>query len=414
MHPPGDRLSGLTVAGFPLVEYTGFRRPDWGEDQSMEATDNLLEGEPASNKKRGVTRTFAFAILAAGVLLGFALGLLLSGSLDRGPTSSGLFDEELVSALFDKGSPGVVEIVVTRRAAGVVVPGLGTGTGSGFFIDDAGHIVTSHHVVDGAEKIMVELYDGRSLEATKLGSSPAADLAVLQVDPEKVADIRPLPLADSDDVRAGQMAIAIGSPFRNFNSLSVGVVSGTGRGPISILRRPIPDMIQTDAALNPGNSGGPLLNSSGEVIGVNSSVRTASLRNASDYRIWFAVPSNTLKDLMPQLLERRQIRRPWLGISGGAVTVGLTESLGVPKGVYVAGVFPDSPAAEIGLVPFRSLSAEGLGDVITAVDGEPVASVEDIVSYFNTMKPGNRVRLSVFRDERVIEVEVALTEWPDT
>ena len=379
----------------------------------MEATDNLL-GDERSSKKKGVTRTFAVAILAAGVLLGIGLGMLISGSLDRAPTSSGLFDEDLVSALFDKGSPGVVELVVTRPTGRVVVPGLGTGTGSGFFVDDQGHIVTSHHVVEGAERITVELHDGRVLEATKLGSSAADDLALLQVDPEEVADISPLPLADSDEVRTGQMAVAIGSPFRNFNSLSVGVVSGTGRGPISILRRPIPDMIQTDAALNPGNSGGPLLNSDGEVIGVNSSIRTGTLRNASEYRIGFAVPSNTLKDLMPQLLEQQEVRRPWLGISGGAVTLGLTESLGVPKGVYVAGVFPASPAAGIGLIPFRSLSVEGRGDVITAVDGEAVSSVEDMVSYFNTISPGSKVRLSIFRDERVIEVEVALTEWPDT
>ena len=355
----------------------------------MEATDNLL-GDERSSKKRGVTRTFAVAILAAGVLLGIGLGLLISGSLDRAPTSSGLFDEDLVSALFDKGSPGVAELVVTRSTAGVVVPGLSTGTGSGFFIDDQGHIVTSYHVVEGAEKITVELYDGRVLEATKLGSSPADDLALLQVDPEEVSDISPLPLADSGEVRTGQMAVAISSPFQNFNSLSVGVVSGTERGAISILRRPIPDMIQTDAALNPGNSGGPLLNSDGEVIGVNSSIRTATLRNASEYRIGFAVPSNALKDLMPQLLERQQVRRPWLGISGRAVTVGLTESLGVPRGVYVAGVFPNSPAAGIGLVPFRSLSVEGRGDGITAVDGEPVSSVEEMVSYFTPSRRGAR------------------------
>ena len=270
----------------------------------MEATDNLL-GDERSSKKRGVTRTFAVAILAAGVLLGIGLGLLISGSLDRAPTSSGLFDEDLVSALFDKGSPGVVELVVTRSTA------------------------------------------GRVLEATKLGSSPADDLALLQVDPEEVSDISPLPLADSDEVRTGQMAVAISSPFQNFNSLSVGVVSGTERGAISIPRRPIPDMIQTDAALNPGNSGGPLLNSAGEVIGVNSSIRTATLRNASEYRIGFAVPSNTLKDLMPQLLERQQVRRPWLGISGGAVTVGLTESpWASPEASTWPGSSPTAPQPE--------------------------------------------------------------------
>lgn len=374
--------------------------------------DYWTRDRPSSSE--GVSKTFVAGIIAIGMLLGFTLGLISATALGRSRTPSPLFDEALVTSIFEDRSPAVVEITITRSVGGVRQQGSPSGTGSGFLVDGEGHVITNHHVVDGAETIMVKLHDGRTLEARRLGTSPADDLALLQVDPEEVADIQPLPLADSAEVRPGQIAVAVGSPFRNFNSVTVGVVSGTGRGPVSVLRRPIADMIQTDAPLNPGNSGGPLLNSSGEVIGVNSSVRIGTLLNASEYRIGFAVPSNTLKDLLPDLISERQVRRPWLGIRGGPVSGELVRSLGLPEGVYIAGIFPDSPAERIGLVPFRSLDEAGLGDVITAVDGERVTSVEEMVSYFNTIKPGSRVTLSVFRGQQTIEVEVALVEWPDT
>ena len=273
--------------------------------------------------------------------------------------------------------------------------------------------MTNHHVVAGDGEVTVTLFDGRTLKAEKLGSSPADDLALLQVPADKVSGIRPLPLGDSGDVKPGEMAVAIGSPFRNFNSVTVGVVSGTGRGPASILRRPIPDMIQTDAPLNPGNSGGPLLNSSGKVIGVTSSVRTGRVEG-SEFRIGFAVPSNTIKELMPELVRAEVLRRPWLGISGGPVSDNLIESAGLPKGVYVTRVFAGSPAEQASIVPFRTFTGRGAGDVITAVDGHPVATVEEMVSYFNSRKPGDEVTLSVYRNEQTFKVEVELAEWPDT
>ena len=364
--------------------------------------------------RRGASRAFVVALVAIGVLFGYSLGLLVSSSSEgNGPGSTVLFDEKLVTSIFEDASPAVVQISATRLAPGRGVAGTITGNGSGFLVDRDGHIVTNHHVVDGAERLTVKLSDGRTLPATRLGSSPADDLAVLQVDAEEVSDIEPLSLADSGDVRPGQMALAVGSPFQNFNSVTAGVVSGTGRGPSSVLRRPIPDMIQTDAPLNPGNSGGPLLNSDGEVIGVNSSIRTGS-SSVEDFRIGFAVPSNTLKHLLPQLLESQIVRRPWLGVSGSSVTPEIGESLAIPKGVLIAGVFSGSPAADVGLRPFRSLTNSGRGDVITAVDGEPVESMEEIVGYFNTQGPGTEVTLSIYRDTETIEVRVTLAEWPDT
>ncbi|MFQ5894142.1 MAG: S1C family serine protease [Nitrospinota bacterium] len=369
--------------------------------------------ERPSRRSLGVSKPFVIGVAAVAVLLGFALGLMSSsstGNLAGG--SSALYDEELVTALVEEASPAVVELNVVQRRGRLRLPR--TGSGSGFLVDREGRIVTNHHVVDRAEEITVKLLDGRTLEAEKLGTSPADDLALLQVDPEQVSGIEPLPLADSGDLKTGQMAIAIGSPFHNFNSVTVGVVSGTGRGPSSILRRPIPDMIQTDAPLNPGNSGGPLLNSDGQVIGVNSSVRTGTFQGLDDFRVGFAVPSNTVASLLPDLREPKQVRRPWLGISGGSVGGELVVSPDLPRGIHVTSVFSGSPAARAGLVPAQPFGDSARGDVITAVDGRPLDSVEDMVSYFNTRRPGDEVTLSVFRDGRTIELDVTLAEWPDT
>jgi S1-C subfamily serine protease len=349
-------------------------------------------------------------MLALGLLLGFTLGLVAASSVIKAALSPApLYDEKVVTSLFESASPAVVEISVVRGGRGLPR----TTAGSGFLIDREGHILTNYHVVDGGDEITVKLADERILQASKLGNSPADDLALLQVNASEVADIEPLPLADSDGVKPGQMAIAIGSPFRNFNSVSVGVVSGTGRGPTSSLRRPIPNMIQTDAPLNPGNSGGPLLNASGEVIGVNSAVRTGNTQSLlGEYRIGFAVPSNTVKELIPDLIKSQQVRRPWLGIGGNPLTQEQADMLGVSQGITVSQIFPGSPAQEVGLVPFNDITLRG--DVIIAVDGEEVTSVEDMVTYFNTHKPGDRVKLSILRNKRPIEIEVILAEWPDT
>ena len=363
---------------------------------------------PEVSPQTGPARGFVVGLLGAGVLLGFSIGLLVTGyEIGGGSGSRPLFDEDVVTELFDNASPAIVEISVALNPRG-------SGSGSGFFIDTDGHIVTNNHVVDNARRIDVRLQDGRTLEATKLGNSPADDLALLQVDPGQVSGIKPLPLADSDEVTPGQMAIAIGSPFRNFNSVTVGVVSGRGRAPITALRRPIPDMIQTDAPLNSGNSGGPLLNSDGEVIGVNSSVRSLPFEGLDEFRIGFAVPSNTIEGLIPQLLVAAEIRRPFLGIRSSPISETLRDQLGLPNGVAIISVTANSPAQSIGLKPFSTVLGAVRGDIITAVDGLPVASVDEMVSYFNSLRPGHVVTLSVFRNMDTVQIEATLARWPDT
>ena len=352
------------------------------------------------------------AILALGIAIGFALGLVYTSVINPGADGGpSLFDEESVSRVFDEAGPAVVEIDVARRFLGRTIPGVYSG--SGFLVDDQGHILTNNHIIAEGDEFVVRLSDGRELEAEKLGISEADDLAVLKVDPSEISGVTPLELADSSQVRPGQMAIAIGSPFREFNSIAVGVVSGIGRGQQSVLNRPIPDMIQTDVPLNPGNSGGPLLNSAGEVIGINTSIR---IENGSgrveEFRVGFAVPSNTARSLLPQLMDSVDLRRPWIGIQGAPVPRQMMERDGLPRGIYVTGVFADSPARRAGLKAFPRFGPGG-GDVIMAVDDVQVESVDDMVGYLNSKTPGDAVTLTLFRDGQERTVEVTLDPWPD-
>ena len=379
----------------------------------MEYRDYQTATQTTRNK-RSISKNSLIAMLVIGLSLGFVVGLVFASPLGwfKG-SGTVLYDESLVTALFDEASPAVVEIKISRSLGRIRIPG--TGTGSGFLIDTEGHIVTNNHVVENATVITVKFSDGREIDAVKLGTSPADDLALIKVDPDEVKGIIPLVLADSSKVRPGQLAVAIGSPFRQFNTMGVGVVSGTGRGMSSVLRRPIPDMIQTDAPLNPGNSGGPLLNAGGEVIGVNSSVRTGDLGNEiGEFRIGFAVPSNTVIRFLPQLKKSAVVKRPWIGISGQPVSKDMIDRLGFPKGVYVSGVAPSSPAARAGLDSFRTFTGDDRGDIITAIDDRRVESVDDMVSYLNSKSPGDKVKLSVYRDRKTIELAITLDPWPDT
>ena len=348
------------------------------------------------------------AVLALGLLAGFTMGWISfrsPWSATAGPTT--LFDESLVSSLFENASRAVVEINVERPTAR---SGESTASGSGFLVDRAGHIVTNHHVLDGGGDVTVLLFDGRVLPATKLGTSPADDLALLSVAPDEVSEVEPLRLADSDKVRPGQMAIAIGSPFRQANSVSVGVVSGTGRDQLSVLRRPIPNLIQTDAALNPGNSGGPLLNSDGEVIGINSSVVIAA---SVQIGVGFAIPSKTLVGILTALMRPGELKRPWLGIESRNLNPQTFGAIGLPadEGIYIVHVCQGSPADRIGLRADPRPVPTGQADLITGVDGNPVASVSEMVGYLNTLQPGDEVTLTILRDEKSQNIDVALAEW---
>ena len=320
--------------------------------------------------------------------------------------SSVLYSQDTVSSIYDSASPAVVEIV-TSQGTGFFSQ---QGEGSGFLVDTQGNILTNNHVVSGASTVRVIVNGNTTVDGTVLGTDEVNDLAVVKVDPSAVAGITPLQLGDSSTVKPGQMAIAIGNPYGLADSVTVGVISGLNRNIGNMT-----GMLQTDATLNPGNSGGPLLNDQGVVIGINTAIETTMVGTSN---IGFAIPSNVAKNALPDLIAGQQMARPWLGISGTALTADLvkTLNLSVDQGVYVVSVIGDSPAAKAGLkggnLDVNGAPASG-GDVITAIDGNTVTSVPDISSYINTKKVGDTVSLTVLRDNNQITVQVTLGTWPN-
>ena len=371
---------------------------------------------------QGVTKSFAMAVtvVSAAVILIIAFAWVGPGLDGASPSASAaLFDEQVVQDIYRRVSPAVVEIRIDRRGGESFTQ---LGSGSGFLIDQEGHIVTNNHVIQEGDRVRVNFQNGESVEAEILGTNPGNDLALLKVDSAAVAGIDPVALGDSSQALPGQLAIAIGSPFGLDGSVTVGVISGVGRTLDSDLARPIAGVLQTDALIGPGNSGGPLLNSSGEVLGINTAIQVS--RGALDFRsvggssIGFAVPVNTLTDLLPRLKEGQVIKPPWLGISAMSLEPLLVESLELPvdRGVYVTQVIPDSPAEKAGILAsgndFLLRPAEH-GDIIVAVDGDAVDSMSTLITLLNEHLPGDGIALTVVRDGEEIEVLVTLGDWPE-
>ena len=364
------------------------------------------------------SRLIVIVALVAILAVSGTAGAFISGVFFK-PASAApvLYDEGAVVALYEKANPAVVQINVVQAVSGRFRSGAPQqGQGSGFLEDTEGHILTNYHVVQAATRVEVMLSDGRTLEAQVAGTSPADDIALLKVDPQAVKGIAPLPLGDSDAAKPGQMAIALGSPFGLENSITVGVVSGLNRSRTSGLGSPITGMIQTDASINPGNSGGPLLNSRGEVIGINTAIETSANGPTG---IGFAVSINSAKNVLSQLLQNATVKRPWLGISGVALSSALADQLGLttPQGIYIVTIVTSSPAQQAGLIG-GGTGTGGVptagGDIITAADGRPVGSVQDLSRYFNTLRPGDTVSLTIIRNGQPLTISVVLGEWPDT
>ncbi len=276
---------------------------------------------------------------------------------------------------------------------------LDTGQGSGVVIREDGYILTNGHVVEDAERIRVRFKDGRTLGAEVRGVDPQSDLAVLKVDATGLPVAR---FADSDRVRVGEFAIAIGAPFELDYSVTFGHVSAKGRSYILPDPSMDQDFIQTDANINPGNSGGPLVNIEGEIIGINTLIR--GLRSG----IGFAIPSNLARQVADQLIEQGRVPRSWLGVEIRALRDDeefRTLADGVREGVVVRGIVQNGPAAR---------SSLKLGDVITAVDGKPVATAQELRNQVRSKKPGSTVTLEVVRAGRPVQVQVQPEPWPET
>ena len=341
---------------------------------------------------------------------------------------SGLNENEIVAAqetvlgnIYDSSLASVVQIKIVQRLPNETTSsefyffGQGSrgpgnrflrGEGSGFVWDSEGHILTNYHVVQGADSVVVVFSDGYEMEANFVGGDPDSDLAVLQID---VSDriVKPLPKGDTADLRVGQLALAIGSPFGQDFTLTSGIVSALGRtirSGNSLFT--IPQVIQTDAPINPGNSGGPLLDRRGQVIGINTQIIARSGGGSSG--IGFAVPINIAKRVVPKLIEYGKYEYSWLGISGATTTTDIVERMDLPdgtRGVQVIIVADNSPASEAGLKGSnREVTVEGLdlqlgGDVIVGINGETIGNMEDLLAFLvaNT-SPDDVVILDIIQE----------------
>jgi S1-C subfamily serine protease len=340
-----------------------------------------------------------------------------TNSTDEGMSGQTGFssDECLAPAdVYEQVRPSVVQITSSAGRTG--------GTGTGVVVDEDGNILTNNHVISGANTIEVRFADGSTSEATVVGTDPANDLAVIRVsDPD--APLTPAVIGDSDSLRPGDQVLAIGNPFNLEGTLTQGIVSALDRTYASGGgTRPIRGMIQTDAPINPGNSGGPLLNCKGEVIGINSLLENPTGQNVN-VGVAFAVSINTAKRSLNDMLAGETVSHPWLGIGGVDVTPALAEELGLDAdtGVYVTLVSAGSPADQSGLAGAFASENQAAGsadvppggDVISAVDGNPVTSIEELAGYLDEQKqPGDNVELTVHRDGEELSLTAQLGEWP--
>jgi S1-C subfamily serine protease len=330
-----------------------------------------------------------------------------------------------LEALYQQVLPGVVAIRVATQGANQA----GGSLGSGFVFDNEGHVVTNQHVVEGASEIEVVFASGFKAHGTVIGSDADADIAVIQVENAPADQIHPLALGDSNTLNVGEQVVAIGNPFGLSGTMTLGIVSGLGRTQIAHESPEggffsTADIIQTDAAINPGNSGGPLFNLQGEVVGVNQSIRTNAIDqttgNAVNSGVGFSISINLVKRIVPYLIRDGKYEYPYLGISSNSdLTLAEIEALGLNTytGAYVASVTPGGPADQAGIrggtTDTSIPSVKAGGDVITAIDGHPVDTFDELLSYLTTNKsPGETVVLTVLRDGQSMDITVTLGTRP--
>jgi putative serine protease PepD len=364
-----------------------------GEEQTAEApaprprSPRRSRRHPARRLRVVVASCAAILLIAAG-----ALGAVLvdGGGTTPLPAASGPVvkagkGQTRAGAVYTSASPAVVSI----RA--------GSATGTGFLIDREGRVVTNAHVVEGNDRVEVRFgADSDSIEGQVRGTDPSSDLAVVEIDPGKVpGGVTPLRLADSRDVKVGDVAIAIGNPFGLDRTATEGIVSGIGREIQAPNGFSIDSVIQTDAPINPGNSGGPLLDETGRVIGVNSQIETGG--SQGNVGIGFAVPSNTVREVVPALTRGEQIERAYLGVQTSPA------SMSSQKGAQVQSVVSGGPADRAGI---------RTGDVITGIDGKDVGEPSDITQALSNDSPGKVVDVELHRDGSNVTVRATLGTRP--
>jgi S1-C subfamily serine protease len=321
-----------------------------------------------------------------------------------------------VTDVYNRAAKGVVEITVNSTSSSDPFGGSRTqqAQGSGFVYDDAGHVVTNEHVVDGANSISVRLSDGATYKATVVGADPSTDLAVLKVD-APASLLPPLALGDSSSVAVGQGVVAIGSPFGLEETVTAGIVSALHREMTAPNNYTIADSIQTDAAINHGNSGGPLLDLTGKVIGVTSQIESDSGDNAG---VGFAIPSNTVESIVSQLISGGTVQHAYLGVGIASIPASAASQLGVPAGVELTEVRSGTPAAKAGLrgaTGSRTVAGQSYptgGDIVTAVDGKTVSEASELGSAIDAKRPGDSVSITYVRAGTAHTARVTLGTRP--
>ncbi len=406
--------------------------------QDSEPTQELPAGTPEKRRARiGRLIRSSAPLLVAGVLgAGVAVGIGAAVD-DEGGTTTVVREVSPASVsrqadfaaaggmsireIYAQAAPGVVQITAT--SAGTKDPfgfdQRAQALGSGFVIDKAGHIITNYHVVQGAQEVSVNFSSGRDRVPAKIvGVDPSTDIAVLEVDMAPDA-LTPIPLGDSDGVQVGDPVVAIGNPFGLDRTATAGIVSAVQREITAPNGFPIDHVIQTDAAINHGNSGGPLLNASAQVIGVNSQITSGGLVDGN-VGIGFAVPINTAKEVAAQLIEDGTVEHAFLGIEMTTITPELAENVRLPvdEGVLVAAVRPGSPAEKAGLrggdtqIVVNGQTFVLGGDVITSADGEQIADGGQLREIVLSKQPGDTIELEINRDGEVLQISVQLGSQP--
>ena len=342
--------------------------------------------------------------------------------IEAPPAVDLISSQDTLVHLYEVATPGVVSVRVLTQGGG--------GLGSGFVYDQSGVIVTNYHVVDQEDQVEVAFHSGLKVSGQVIARDLDSDLALVRVDAPS-EELHPLPLGDSDQLKVGQAVAAIGNPFGLQGTMTLGIISGIGRTIQSLHTTPeggvfsAGDIIQTDAAINPGNSGGPLLNLSGEVIGVNESIISGAGGQGVNSGVSFAVSVNVVKRVIPALLSQGKYDYPYLGLTSwqNPLTNDLTlveqKELGLPRttGIYVTEVTPGSPAERAGIRGgSRKTGIPGLlagGDLIVAVDGRELLTFDELISYLvKTKSPGDRIVLTVLRDDQEIDLDLVLDKRP--
>jgi len=328
-------------------------------------------------------------------------------------------EEERNIQVYGKVSPGVVNITSTVVEFDFFFAPVQTegSTGSGAVLDLDGNIVTNYHVVANAQELQVSLPDQSQYPAKLIGVDPQNDLAVVRITEVPKDRLHPIPLGESQDLKVGQRVLAIGNPFRLQNTLTTGIISAVDRTIKTETGDLVNNIIQTDAAINPGNSGGPLLNTVGELIGINTSIFTTSGGNIG---IGFAVPVNTVRRVVKDLLEHGRVLRPWPGLAGYSITGDLARALDLPvrRGILVARVYQGGSADAGGIRGATQIARvynERIligGDIITEVDGQPVKSTEDLRLALEERRPGDTALFTIYRGSTRLQRRIPLVEHP--